>query len=117
MAVDQGYRVGQRLGQQAVGKAQRAIFAIGGGMHHLQGHAGQLGQRGFELAGHGGHVFGQLQMQRGAHVLQDFGQAVQPAQAAEVHSARKLVQGHGGQVVAFVKNHQAVVQVRQGLGA
>ena len=77
----------------------------------------KLLQRAFELASHGSHVLGQRELQAGAHLGQDFGQLVQPAQARQIHAAAELVQRHGGQVVAFVKNDQAVVQLGQGFHA
>ena len=117
MRVDQRHRLGQRLGQHAVGKAQRAVFAQGAGVHQVQRHAGELLQCAFKLAGHGGHVFGQRELQAAAHLGQDLGQLVEPAQAAQVHGAAELVKCHGRQVVAFVKNHQAVVELGQGFHA
>ena len=56
-------------------------------------------------------------MQFARHVLHGLGQLVEPTHIAQVHGAGKLVQRHSGQVVAFVKNHQAVVQIGQGLQA
>ena len=117
MRVYQRHRLGQRLRQHAVGKAQRAVFAQRAGVHQVQRHSGELLQRAFKLAGHGGHVFGQRELQAAAHFGQYLGQFVEPAQAAQVHGAAELVKRYGRQVVAFVKNHQAVVQLGQGLHA
>ena len=92
-----------------MGKAQSAVLPLRAGMHQVQHHARQLRQRGFELAAHGTHVRVYIQHQGLAHVLQDLGQAVQPAQAGQLHGAAKLVQGDRGQVVRLVKHQQAVV--------
>ena len=123
LRLDLAHRLVQGLGQHAIGKTQGAVFAApvgilaGVGPHQVHGHAGDGGEGAFELAGHGLHVFAEVQGQFAGHVVHRFGQFVQPAQVGEVHAVGKLVQGHGGQVVAFVKHHQAVVQVRQGFHA
>ena len=123
LRMDLRHRLMQCIRQHAVGKAQRAVVAFaarvlaGVGPYQVHGQAGQRGQRAFELAGHGLHVFAHMQCQLAGHLVHGLGQLVQPAQIAQVHGVGELVQRDGGQVVAFVKHHQAVVQVGQGLHA
>ena len=51
------------------------------------------------------------------HAQRTTGQLVDPGQAAQIHLARKLVKCGRGQVMGFIKDQQAVVQLRQQLGA
>lgn len=64
-----------------------------------------------------GHVGQFLDFGDLVHAQRTAGQLVDPAQAAQIHLAGKLVQSRGGQVVGFIEHQQTVIQLGQQLGA
>ena len=64
-----------------------------------------------------GHVGQFLDFGDLVHAQRTAGQLVDPAQAAQIHLAGKLVQSRRGQVVGLIEHEQAIVQLGQQLGA
>ena len=94
------------------GQGRRFVAAQGLGVQrqHQAGQLLQMGAQARSVLGHVGNVFHFHQL---ANAQRPAGELVDPRQAGDVHLAAKLCQRGAGQVVGFVEDEQAVVQLGQ----
>ena len=117
MALNQGHGLQQLHRQHARAEAVHPLKTSAAAFEIVHEQTAQVHQGALELLCQGGDVLLQRHLNFFTDLVQSLGQFVKPAQVGQIHGAGKLVQRNGGQVVAFVKHHQAVVQVGQGFHA